>query len=244
MGSGFDMLLKKSRKSSLRPQTCFGGSNPISLQINDLEIASSSRPDLSGSGLLVMTMKREFFNRLLKFDIKLPVKFIKGIHLFLYQMSRPEPRAGYQHGRPKVGTDGFTLLELVIVIVLITLVIGIATIFFANTLSTSKFNTTIRDISSTIRDARSLAQIHGEQKAITIDLDSKTYWVEGKKVREIPSDIQIKIIDPLYGEIFEGKYQIVSNALGGVAGGTIVLWNEKKTVSIQPDPIVGSVVVK
>lgn len=148
------------------------------------------------------------------------------------------------HRRPNVGKEGFTLLELMIVMLLMTLVIGISTIFFANTLTSSKFNTTVRDLSTTIRHARSLAQIHGERKAVTIDLDSKTYWIDGKKVREIPSDIQIKIIDPLYGEIFEGRYQVVSNAMGGIQGGTIVLWNDKKTVNIQLDPIVGSVVVK
>jgi general secretion pathway protein H len=148
------------------------------------------------------------------------------------------------HSRLKVGKNGFTLLELMVVMALMTLVIGISTVFFANTLTSSTFNTTIRDVSTTIRHARSLAQIHGEQKAVTIDLDSKTYWIDGRNVREIPSDIQIKIIDPLYGDIFEGEYQIVSNAMGGVHGGTIVLWNDKKTVNIQPDPIIGSVVVK
>jgi len=148
------------------------------------------------------------------------------------------------HRRPNVGKDGFTLLELIVVMLLMTLVIGISTIFFASTLTSSKFNTTVRDLSTTIRHARSLAQIHGERKAVTIDLDSKTYWIDGKGAREIPSDIQIKIIDPIYGEIFEGRHQVVSNAMGGIQGGTIVLWNDKKTVSIQPDPIVGSVVVK
>ena len=142
-----------------------------------------------------------------------------------------------------VGKDGFTLIELVIVILLMTLVIGIATIFFANTLTSTAFNSTVRDLSTTIRHARSLAQIHGERKTVTIDLDSKTYWIDGKNVREIPSDMQIKIIDPVYGDIFEGQYQVVSNAMGGIQGGTIVLWNDNKTVSIQPDPIVGSVVI-
>lgn len=148
------------------------------------------------------------------------------------------------HRRPNVGKEGFTLLELVIVMLLMTLVIGIATIFFANTLTSTTFNSTVRDVSTTIRHARSLAQIHGERRTVTIDLDAKTYWIDGKNVREIPSDVEIKIIDPVYGEIFEGTYQVVSNAMGGIQGGTIVLWNDKKTVSIQPDPIVGSVVVK
>ena len=148
------------------------------------------------------------------------------------------------HRRLKIGKNGFTLLELMVVMAIMALIIGIVTVFFANTLTSSKFNTTIRDVSTTIRHARSLAQIHGEQKAVIIDLDSKTYWIDGRNVREIPSDIQIKIIDPFYGDIFEGEYQIISNAMGGVHGGTIVLWNDKKTVSIQPDPIIGSVVVE
>jgi hypothetical protein len=127
---------------------------------------------------------------------------------------------------------------------LITLVIGISTVFFANTLTSSTFNTTVRDIASSIRYARSLAQIHGERKTVTIDLDERTFSIEGKGEREIPSDMNIKIVDPLHGELFEGKYQFIANAMGGVQGGTIVLWNEKKTVSIQPDPVVGAVVVK
>jgi len=157
----------------------------------------------------------------------------------LYHISRPHPNRVLL-----MGTHGFTLLEVIIVMLLISLVIGISAVFFVNTLASSTFNTTVRDISSSIRYARSLAQLHGERKNVTIDLDARTFSIEGKGVREIPSDMNIKIVDPLHGEIFEGKYQFIANALGGVQGGTIVLWNERKTVSIQPDPIVGSVVVQ
>jgi len=157
---------------------------------------------------------------------------------------RPFSPFFHRQSRLRTGTRGFTLLEVIIVMVLITLVIGMSTVFFANTLMSGSFNTTVRDISSSIRYARSLAQIHGERKTFTIDLDAKTFAVQGKDAKEIPHDINIKIVDPLYGEIFEGKYQFTANALGGVLGGTIVLWNESKTVSIRPDPVVGSVVVQ
>ena len=140
--------------------------------------------------------------------------------------------------------NGFTLLELIIVLFLITLILGLSTIYFANTLPSSRFNATIRDMSSTIKHARSLAQIHGERQIITIDLDSRKYGLEGRSAKDIPSDIYIKVIDPLSGEIDKGKYQLVLNTIGGVEGGTIVLWNNKRVVSIQMDPIVGSVVIK
>jgi len=139
--------------------------------------------------------------------------------------------------------NGFTLLELIMVLFLITLIIGLSAVFLGNTLPSSRFNATVRDISATVRHARSLAQTQGEVQTIILDLDTKQYGIEGRTIRDIPSDIYIKIIDPLSGEIQKGKYRFVLNAIGG-AEGTIVLWNNKRTVSIQMDPIVGTVVVK
>lgn len=138
---------------------------------------------------------------------------------------------------------GFTLLELIIVLFLITLIFGLSTIFFANLLPSSRFNSTVRDVTSTIRHARTLAQIHGKKQIVTLDLDSKKYGIEGYKMKDFPTDIQIKIIDPLAGEIFEGKYQFIVHSVS-IEGGTIVLWNNKKTVNIHMDPIIGSIVMK
>ena len=140
--------------------------------------------------------------------------------------------------------SGFTLLELIIVLFLVTLILGFSLIFFANFLPSSRFNATIRDMSATIRYARSLAQIRGERQTVTIDLDSKKYSIEGYGAKDISSDIHIKVIDPLLGEIHNGKYQFVLPAIGGVEGGTIVLWDNKRTMRIQMDPVVGSVVAK
>jgi general secretion pathway protein H len=140
--------------------------------------------------------------------------------------------------------NGFTILELIMVLFLITLILGLSTLFFANVLPSSRFNATIRDISATIRYARSLSQIHGENQTITIDLDSKKYGIDGHSAKNIPSDINVKVIDPLLGEIQKGEYQFIFHAFDGIEGGTIVLWDKKRAASIQMDPVVGSVVIK
>jgi prepilin-type N-terminal cleavage/methylation domain-containing protein len=140
-------------------------------------------------------------------------------------------------------SSGFTLLEMIMVLFLITVIIGLSAVFLGNALPSSRFNATVRDITATVRHARCLAQIQGEAQTIILDLDSKQYGIEGRAIKDIPSDIYIKIIDPLSGEIQKGKYRFVLNAIGG-AEGTIVLWNNKKTVSIQMDPVVGTLVVK
>ena len=138
---------------------------------------------------------------------------------------------------------GFTLLELLIVLALVTLVVGISTVFLVNTLPASKLNATARDISSTIRNARILAQINNEQQVMTIDLDSNRYGIEGRGDRNIPPGMHIKVMDPFLGEVRNGTYQMRFHAFG-TGGATVVVWNDKRSVSIQVDPITGPVITK
>jgi len=138
---------------------------------------------------------------------------------------------------------GFTLLELLIVLALVTLVVGISTVFLVNTLPASKLDATARDISSTIRYARTLAQTNNEQQVMTIDLDSNRYGIEGRGERNIPPGMHIKVMDSFSGEVRNGTYQMRFHAFG-TGGATVVVWNDKRSVSIQVDPITGPVITK
>ena len=109
---------------------------------------------------------------------------------------------------------GFTLLELLIVLALVTLVVGISTVFLVNTLPASKLDATARDISSTIRYARTLAQTNNEQQVMTIDLDSNRYGIEGRGERNIPPGMHIKVMDPFSGEVRNGTYPPQSGTRG------------------------------
>ncbi len=140
--------------------------------------------------------------------------------------------------------EGFTLLELLIVLTLAVLMVGLSAVIFTNTLSSSRLNATAREISASIRQARTLAQIHGARQTVTIDLDAKQYGVEGRTMTRVPADVNIKVTDTFSGDLYSGKYYIVATTTGAVNGGTIVLWNKKKTVTIQLDPIVGAVVIR
>jgi type II secretory pathway pseudopilin PulG len=140
--------------------------------------------------------------------------------------------------------NGFILLELIIVLFLATLIMGISVVFFANLLPSNRLDATVRNISATIKYARSMAQIQNEKQTVIVDLDARQYGIEGRGLKDIPSGVGIKIIDPFSGEILEGKYSFIFQATGNIEGGTIVLWNSKKSISIQTDPILGSVSVQ
>jgi type II secretory pathway pseudopilin PulG len=139
---------------------------------------------------------------------------------------------------------GFILLELIVVLFLVTLIMGIALVFFANFLPSNRLDATVRNISTTIKHARALARINNQRQIVTFDFDTKQYGIEGREIKDIPADIGVKVIDPMSGEIFQGKYRFMLYVAGNIEGGTIIVWNAKKSVSIQPDPIVGAVIIK
>jgi general secretion pathway protein H len=137
---------------------------------------------------------------------------------------------------------GFTLLELLLVLMLIGIAMGLSSVMvIGQTLPSARFNATARELSATIREARTLARLNGERQILIINLDSRTYGIEGRRTRAVPGDTGILIRDAFAGEIHRGEYRILFNPSGAAESGTIVLWTGKKSVSIQTDPIVGSV---
>lgn len=139
---------------------------------------------------------------------------------------------------------GFTLIELTVVLFLMALILSLSTLFFGNTLPSAKLSATGRELSATIRQARSLAQLHGTSQAVLVNLDTRRYGIEGRGARGIPPEIGIKVIDPLLGEVQGGTYRILFEATGGVEGAAIDLWNKKRILHIVTDPIVGTVTLK
>jgi prepilin-type N-terminal cleavage/methylation domain-containing protein len=140
--------------------------------------------------------------------------------------------------------NGFTLLEIIIVLFLVTLMVGLSGIFVAGSLPTAKFTAAGREISGMIRHARSLARLNMENRSVIIDLDNRSYGIAGVSTNYLPPDATVKIIDPFIGEITRGTYPITFTAAGGVQGGTIIISREKKVIRIELDPITGAVLIK
>jgi general secretion pathway protein H len=138
--------------------------------------------------------------------------------------------------------QGFTLLELIVVMFLVTLLMSLAAAFFVNTLPSSKFRAGAREMAAMIRHARALAQINGEEQTLTIDMDAGRYGIGNTSGKSVPEGVRIKVINPLGEEVSSGTYQIEFSPMGGIEGDTIVLWNDKRTATITIDPVAGPVV--
>ena len=145
---------------------------------------------------------------------------------------------------PYMKKQGFTLLEVIIVLLLISLILGLSAVFFSNTMPSSKLGAAVRELSATIRYARTLALIDGKLQTVNIDMDAKRYGIEGRGYKNIDPGISILVLDPSAGEVRTGIYHLIFQASGGVQGGTIILGIGKKAIGIELDPVVGSVVIK
>jgi general secretion pathway protein H len=139
---------------------------------------------------------------------------------------------------------GFTLLEILIVITLVVLILSFTTLFFGNALPGARLNSAARELSAMMRYAKILARNNGELQTVLINLDTGHYGIEGVQTRNIPKGINIRVTDPVTGEVSRGNYAVLFHESGISEGGTITLWNAKRTLNIELDPIVGSVILK
>jgi type II secretory pathway pseudopilin PulG len=140
--------------------------------------------------------------------------------------------------------SGFTLLELLMVLFLSILILSLVGLYFSNFLASAKFQTLVRDLSTTLKQARSLSKIHEGRQVVTFNLDAREYGLEGRPFKKIPPQCEVKIIDPVAGEISGGTYQLIFESDWGGESPTFILSNKKRIVTVQLDPLVGSLITR
>lgn len=134
---------------------------------------------------------------------------------------------------------GFTFIEVMIVVFLMSLITGITTIFFVNTLPSARHKAMARELVAAIKYARHLAFVKNEKQIIEIDLDAKNYSIKGREIKAIAPEISVTV----YGNemnanpVRQGKYIISYDTSAGSGWGAIELARGGKTITIKPDPI-------
>lgn len=142
------------------------------------------------------------------------------------------------------GSSGFTLIEIMMVVVLILITLGVSAVFFANRLPSENLTAAGREVSAMLRFARVLARNSGEPRSVFINLDSGRYGIPGVQTRTIPRNIAVRITDPIEGDITQGEHTITFNESGGAIWGRITLTAGRKVLHIDIDPVLGAVIVR
>jgi type II secretory pathway pseudopilin PulG len=140
--------------------------------------------------------------------------------------------------------SGFTLLELIIVLLLSLLILGVVSVSLAGLISSTRLQGLAREFQASLRQARDLAAIHGEEQEWWVDLESGAYGIEGRSPRKIPPQVGLSIVDPAGEEIRSGRYRLHFEPNWGTPGVRFRLSDKKRAVDIALDPVVGAALSK
>ncbi len=88
---------------------------------------------------------------------------------------------------------GFSLIELLVVIILIGLVLAVAATSFAGSLDSVKVRRAAKDVASALRYTRGQAIVKREEQTMSINVDERVYTAPLRKPVDLPEDIDVKL---------------------------------------------------
>ncbi len=143
-----------------------------------------------------------------------------------------------------LGHRGFTLIEILVVLVLMSLIAGISTVFFAGSLPKARQRASAREIVSTIKYARTLAASTHERQVVTFDLDAGKYGIKGRTDKTIAHEMILIIYgsDRNAGPIRKGQYNLRYDSTGTNNWDRINLILGDRIIRIKTDPILTAVI--
>jgi general secretion pathway protein H len=95
------------------------------------------------------------------------------------------------HAR-SLGSAGFTLLELLVVLAIASLLIALVPIAFDRLREGTQYRDALRTMQSEMRQARQQAVTQGRTVRFQVDLASRTYGLVGKIEHPIPEKLQVR----------------------------------------------------
>ncbi|MBP6598450.1 MAG: prepilin-type N-terminal cleavage/methylation domain-containing protein [Giesbergeria sp.] len=116
---------------------------------------------------------------------------------------------------------GFTLIELLVVFAIMALVIGLAPVAFDRLRDSAQYRDTVRTMLGQMRSARYRAIEEGHETRFFVDLNRRTYGIDGTPARVLPEALQLKTTVAGIEMTGQGEAAIRFLPSGGATGGSI-----------------------
>jgi general secretion pathway protein H len=146
------------------------------------------------------------------------------------------------HRRPRGGADGFTLLELIVVMGMLALALAVV----APSLSSARLGMATRgaayELAAHLRSARAAALETNLERVLTIDVDGRRYWAEGIVApRQLPNGIAVDLTVPASERVGSGTARVRFFPDGSTSGARVVLDDGRFSAAIRVDWLTGDV---
>lgn len=130
---------------------------------------------------------------------------------------------------------GFTLLELILVVLIISALVGLSTPMFRKTLADMQFNQACMDLNSALNYARQAAILNKGEYQVKLNAGEGKFWIQpGGKAYSLPKEIKI----------ISDKGQITFYPTGRCEAATITVTSGSKSRTFTTEGTAGYVKIK
>ena len=140
--------------------------------------------------------------------------------------------------------SGFTLLEIMVVMVIAGLMIALVPPLFSSAVSGTKLKGSARDLAIVLRETRSKAIIHNSEQQVHLDLETPRYRIGSGKIQPLPDKVGIDI-ETITGEKLEpnAKHTLRFFPDGSSSGELITFSGGNRAYQLHLNWLTGSITI-
>lgn len=103
---------------------------------------------------------------------------------------------------------GFSLIELIAVLMLIGLMVALVGGGIARSIGSAKIRSASKDVVAALKQTRGLAIIRRQEQVLQFNVEDRTFTVPGTKTKTLPDEVGIKLVT--------AESELLDNATGGI----------------------------
>ena len=145
---------------------------------------------------------------------------------------------------PRARLRGFTLLELLLVLVIVATGYALVARLASGGISGVELKSAARAVAAGLRDARGTAIATQESAALTLDLEKRSFEVAGKRARALPERLELKLYTAQSEIVNERRGAIRFYPDGSSTGGRVTVASGKREFLVDVDWLTGRVTIK
>ncbi len=150
------------------------------------------------------------------------------------------PRAGATPCGLRASSQGFTLLEILVVMTIAAMLLALVPPLLSGAVPGARLKAAARDLVAGLRLARSRAITTNTVTELSLDPKTGEYRISGQvKPRHLPAGVQVQIQSNASGDAEASAVQFYPD--GSSSGGRITLKGSGRAYSVEVDWLTGSV---
>ncbi len=151
-------------------------------------------------------------------------------------MSHP----GFDNGRKR----GFTLLELLVVLLIVSLLVALVPPLFSGAVPGVKLKAAVRDLATAMRLARNQSITHDAETQVYLNLEAPAYAIGRQAARALPAGVELKVAPAARRGTLETTTHVVRFFPDGSSSGTLIqLSRGKRSYDLHVGWLTGRVTI-